>query len=118
MSTPTPHEPQVTPVFDAYGRQLFPPPAPVQRSAGHHCAACHCDRSGSAERGAVRWSPGTALAVGAAGALGVGVVLVALVLSVAVVAISAAVTALAIAVVAVVLRSLLSEGQSGRRHGR
>ncbi|GAA0426417.1 hypothetical protein [Streptomyces luteireticuli] len=118
MSTPPPREPQVNAVFDAYGQQIFPPPAPVERSTVHHCAACSCDHRRPSERGAAKWSPGTAIAIGAFGALGVGIVLVALLLSVAVVAISAAVTAVAVSVAAVVLRSLLGEGQSARRRDR
>ncbi|MGW1199526.1 hypothetical protein ACWD4B_27350 [Streptomyces sp. NPDC002536] len=102
-------------VLDAYGRQVYPVPVPPP-AVGHHCAVCQCDRSAApASRGAVRWSPTTAVAAGAAGALVVGVVLVALLLSVAVVAASVATAALALTVAAVVLRSLLRDQAQPQR---
>ncbi|MFF4220032.1 hypothetical protein [Streptomyces nondiastaticus] len=125
MSTPFPtREPlpgdraQVPAVFDAFGNQIFPPPAP-QATPAHHCAVCRCDHStGRHSREVSRLTPGAAVALGAGGVLVTGVVLVALLLSVAVVAASVAVAALSLAVVAVVLRSLLNSSQDPRHTRR
>ncbi|MFC5719867.1 hypothetical protein ACFP1Z_06700 [Streptomyces gamaensis] len=104
----------VTVVFDACGRQVFPAPPPVP-GFGHHCAVCNCSPAGPGARAAARWSPGAAVAAGAAGALVVGTVLVALLLSVALVAVAVAVAALSLTVVALVVRSMLSSPHPGRQ---